>query len=421
MHKAIRNLKNAVLHRMRHSEMLAGIWRRLMWRTTVIAITGSVGKTTCRELLYQILSDQASTYKTRNNENDAYGLPRVLMGLRPWHRFAVIEVAASGVGTLGPLARMVRPDIAIITAVARTHTDKYPDIDAIAREKSELLRYLKPNGVAIINGDDPRVAAMQTRSTQRRIAFGRESNRSVRGFDISARWPKRLGLTVASNHDVQPLQTQLVGEHWLNSVLAAYAAAQQCGVAPADIATSIRKVPPFRGRMQPILLPNGATAISDQNASRDVFEAMVAAADDAEAARKLVVLGDLNDTELNGSRARRRFAGRMVAQTFDVAVFFGQSALRARNSAIAAGMCPEKVHCATTLAEVDALLKTELKAGDLLFIKGRNLYHLNRLIYLQYGAIGCHKDTCTIRSDCEVCSHLQPQFDLATVSVVSST
>lgn len=387
-----------------------------MWRTTVIAVTGSVGKTTCRELLYQILADQGSTYKTPNNENDAYGLPTVLLGLRPWHRFAVIEVAASGVGTLGPLAQMAKPDIAIITTVARTHTSEYPDIEAIAHEKAQLLRYLKPKGIAILNGDDHRVAAMATQPSQSRVEFGCEAPRAIRASQVSAKWPARLRLTVASKNGLQDVKTQLVGAHWLNAVLAAYAAAEQCGVPTADVAAAIQKVKPFRGRMQPINLPSGAVAISDQNASRDVFEAMVAVAAEADVTRKLVVLSGLNDTQLNGSKARRRYTARAVAQTFDVAVFFGESETKARNAAVAAGMAEENVHCANSIGEVDSILRDELRVGDLLFIKGRNLYHLNRLIYTQFGAIGCQKYKCSIRIDCEICKQLRPTFDLATVT-----
>jgi len=412
MLKRIRSLKNKYIHRLQHSAWLAAIWRRLMWRTTVIAVTGSVGKTTCRELLYQILADQAPTYKTRNNENDAYGLPPVLFGLRPWHRFAVIELGASGPGTLAPLASMVSPDVAIITTVARTHTKNYPDVDAIAHEKAELLRFLKPHGVAVLNGDDERVAAMRTLPSQTRVEFGCESNRSVRAQDISAAWPQRLQLNVVTRKGQQAVNTQLVGEHWVNSVLAAFAVAEQCGVPHGQAAESIARVRPFRGRMQPISLPNGAIAISDQNASLDVLEAMISVATKANAARKIIVLSDINDTTHTSSRARRKLAGRMVAPVFDIAVFFGQSARRAQNAAIAAGMNPDNVHCMSTLGEIDTLLKRTLQSGDLLFVKGQNLHHLHRVIYMQHGAIGCSRETCSIRSDCEICSQLNPQFDL---------
>lgn len=414
-----RMLKRAAVRRLRHSTLLASLWRRMMWRTTVIAITGSVGKTTCRELLSQVLSDQGQTYRTPNNQNDAYSVPRVLLGLRPWHRFAVIELAASGPGTLGPLAKMVAPDIALITRVARTHTRNYPGIDAIAHEKAELLRYLKPTGTAVLNGDDERIAAMYTRPSQRRVEFGCAVERQVKGLDITAIWPERLRMTVRTDRAVQAIQTQLVGEHWSSAVLAAFAAAEQCGVDAASIADSMAKVKPFRGRMQPIALPNGAVAISDQNASQDVFEAMVAVANSARADRKLVVLGNLNDAHPNGSSARRKLAARIIAKTFDIAIFFGMSGSKACKAAIAAGMQPDSVFSADTLSEVDALLKAQLRKGDLLFVKGRNLLHLNRTIYLQFGTIGCMEPSCDIRSDCEICSQLQPGFDLALTSTVS--
>jgi len=414
VHRALRSRKNRILFRLRHNAWLAALWRRLMWRTTVIAVTGSVGKTTCRELLYQILADQAPTYRTRNNENDAHGLPGVVLGLRPWHRYAVIEVAASGPGTLGPLARMVRPDIAIVTAVARTHTRNYADVDAIAYEKSELLRQLKPRGTAVLNGDDPRVTTMHTLTSQSRVEFGRDPDCAVSAQDVSAVWPQRLQLTVKTGQGLQLVQTQLVGEHWTNSVLAAIAAAQQCGVKLADIAGSVARVRPFRGRMEPIRLANGATAISDQNASQDVFEAMLAVAVSAQAPRKVLVLGDLIDTDAKSTKARRRLAGRLVAPIFDFAIFYGQSAHRAQKAAVDAGMPPDSVLCAETLAEADVMLKAELRASDLLFVKGRNLQHLQRLIFMQVGPIECSKETCRIRSDCEICGELQPKFDLTT-------
>ena len=415
MLRRIRSLKHKYTHRLQHSAWLATMWRRLMWRTTVIAVTGSVGKTTCRELLYQILSDQAPTYRTRNNENDAYGLPPVLLGLRPWHRFAVIELGASGPGTLSPLAGMVLPDIAIITSVARTHTKNDPDIAAISHEKAELLRYLKPHGIAVLNGDDERVAAMHTLPSQTRVEFGRKAKRSVNAQGVSATWPQRLQLNVVTDKGTQAVQTQLVGEHWVNSVLAALAVAEQCGVTLGQAAESIKRVPPFRGRMQPIALPNGAIAITDQNASLDVLEAMISVAANANANRKIIVLGDINDTSESNSRARRKLAGRMVAPVFNMAVFFGQSAHRAQTAAVAAGMEPDNVYSISTIGEIDILLKRILQPGDLVFIKGQNLHHLNRLIYMQHGAIGCTKDTCPIRSDCEICSQLRPQFDLDTV------
>jgi len=118
----------------------AWLWRRLMLRTTVIAITGSIGKTTTGECLAAILSAHAPTHATRNNENDSFGVPRTLLRMRPWQRFAVIEVAAGDPGGTRPYARLVRPDVAIVLALAPTHTDLFPDLDAIAARRPSSSR-----------------------------------------------------------------------------------------------------------------------------------------------------------------------------------------------------------------------------------------------------------------------------------------
>jgi UDP-N-acetylmuramoyl-tripeptide--D-alanyl-D-alanine ligase len=392
--------------RVRHNVWLAGLWRRLMWRTTVIAVTGSVGKTTCRELLYRILADQAPTHVTLNNENDEHGLPPNLWRLRPWHRFAVIEVAASGPGTLGPLARAVRPDIAIVTAVKRTHTNRYRDIDEIAQEKAELVRALRRSGTAVLNGADLRVAAMGNECKGRVATFGESGEHDVRGSQIDARWPSRLRLVVETKEESVRIETQLVGTHWVNSVLASVATAHLCGVSLADSARSIAAMPPFRGRMQPIALPNGAVAINDANASLDVLDAMLEVARQAGAIRKVLVLDDLNDTDSNHTRKRRELAGELVSPIFDLVLFYGPSAHRARASAIRHGMRPDSVATAERLTDADAWLRQQLRRGDLVFVKGRNLHHLNRLPLMQMHPVACTLDTCQIRKDCEVCPAL---------------
>ena len=231
-----------------------------MWRTTVIAVTGSVGKTTCRELLYRMLTDHAPTFKTNNNENDAHSVPRTLLRIRPWHRYAVIELAANGPDTLAPLARMVRPDIAIVTAVARTHTMNYDDIQAIAHEKAALLRHLNPRGVAILNGDDPLVCAMPTGKDQKRVLFGRGKQHDVQASDVTAVWPERLRLKIAAAQDQCVVQTQLVGEHWTNSVLAATAAAVQCGIPLTDAVAAVERV-------QTLSRPNAALGVAQRRDS----------------------------------------------------------------------------------------------------------------------------------------------------------
>src|SRR5262249_11178223 len=138
------------------SAALVFAWRRLMVRTTVIAITGSVGKTTAKECLAAALGGD-QVVKTFQNQNDRFGLPKTIRAMRPWHRFAVIELGTQGPGEMRRLARLAKPDIAVVLCVARTHTDKFKDLDATAAEKAELVRALSPRGIAVLNADHSRV------------------------------------------------------------------------------------------------------------------------------------------------------------------------------------------------------------------------------------------------------------------------
>ena len=161
----IRSMRNIPVMPFRWIRLtLSYLWRRMMLRTTVIAITGSTGKTTAKECLAAVLQRHGRTLKTFRNQNDQLGVPRTILAMRPWHRFAVVEVATGKPGDIRRSARVLKPDIAIILGVGRTHTDKFRTLDDTAAEKSALLDYLPRRGAVILNGDDQRVSAMAARS-----------------------------------------------------------------------------------------------------------------------------------------------------------------------------------------------------------------------------------------------------------------
>lgn len=396
----------------RAEPLLLRLWRRLMFRTTVIAITGSVGKTTAKEVLAAILAGSGRTLKTRNNENDVDGVPRTVRALRPWHRFAVIEVGTSKPGTIAQSAALVRPDIAVVLGVARTHTNVFGNLEATAREKAELLRQLPSGGIAILNADDPRVSAMRPGPGARLVTFGTGPDAEVRALEATSRWPDRLAIEVACGDRATRVQTRLVGTHWTGSVLAAIAAARACGVPLEDIAPRITTVEPFAARMQPVTLPNGAIVIRDEaNGSPDTLEAMLAVLGDARARRRVLVFSDLSDSRLS-PRRRLRDMGHKAAELTDLAVFVGDYAQHAVRGAIDKGMDGNACHAVAGPREAAMLLRGELRSGDLVFLKGRATDHLSRILFAQFGTIGCWTERCTRRRPCEFCNRLAPGFDL---------
>lgn len=390
----------------------AFVWRRLMFRTTVIAITGSVGKSTTKECLAAILSGQGQTVKTMHNQNDMFGVPRTIFSMRPWHRYAVIEAGAGIPGYMRRFSRLLKPDIAIVLCVARTHTDVFPTLEDTAREKAELLRHLRRGGTAILNGDDARVRPMAARCQGNVVLFGQDATCDMVAENVDATWPGRLVFVARSQSCRTPVQTQLVGTHWVNTALAALAAAHACGVPLPTAARALASVPPFAGRMQPVALPNGAVAIRDEeNASPDTYEAMLKVLREARAGRKVLVLSDISDKKTR-PRNRLREIGRMAAELVDVALFVGEHARHAARAAVDAGMDPANCHTSISLERAAGLLRTETGPGDLVFVKGRMTHHLSRLVLAQFGEIGCWTTACRLKPLCDVCGQLRPAFDL---------
>jgi UDP-N-acetylmuramoyl-tripeptide--D-alanyl-D-alanine ligase len=392
---------------------LAYVWRRLLFRTTFIAITGSVGKTTTKECLAAILEAHFPTVKTRLNNNDRRGVPRSILAVRPWHRYAVLEVATDEAGLMRRHGRLVRPDVAVVLAVARTHTAAFPSIEHTAAEKREIILSLRPGGVAILNAEDPRVLAMASHAPCRVKTFGRAVGLDLWAEDVSSRWPSRLSLTAHAGSEAQRIETSLVGVHWVNSILAAVLTAQQCGVSLSDAARALASVPPFPGRMQPVRLPGGAVVLRDEyNSSPPTLEAALRAFESFEAKRRVLVISGFSDSPKN-SRSRMKELGTIAARVAALAVFVNREHGRhAVKAAIAAGMAPDRALAFSELQDAARYLAATLEDGDLVLVKGRTTDHLSRLIYAQFGPIGCWKLRCRKTITCDFCEELRPSSRL---------
>jgi len=265
----------------------AFLWRTVLFRTTFIAIS--------KECLAAILASAGPTVKTLGNDNGRRGVPRTILRARPWHRYVVIEIGTDRPGNLvrgaflirpdvieigtdrpGNLVRgafLIRPDVAVILRVARTHTREFQSLEKTAADKAKLVRFLRRGGVAVLNGEDERVAAMASLVRGRVVRFGSSPAADVWASGASSVWPSRLTFRLCSGGESHVVHTQLVGTHWIPAVAGAAAAATACGVGLAQAAAALGNVPPFPGRMQPAPLPGGAVMLRDDyNGSIDSLE-----------------------------------------------------------------------------------------------------------------------------------------------------
>lgn len=392
--------------RTRLNAVRAYLWRRMLPRTTFIAVSGSVGKTTTKELLANILEQFAPTARTPGNCNHRkFGGPEAtLLSVRPKHRFAVIEAGIERPGDMRSVARLIKPDIAVMLDVKRCHTNVFRNVEAIAREKGELLKSLRRNSDAVINQDNPLVVSMLENCRARSIGFGRSELAAIRLLEARSVWPSRLQLTFEFDGRKYEIHTRLVGEHWTNSVLAALGVAVRCDIPIQDAIRAMEKIEPFWARMQPVTLPgSGAVLIRDEwNGSIDTFEAAFRFLQQAQAQRKIVVASDYSDssTKLRG-RANR--LGKWVAQIADLAVFVGDYAERSVSAAVREGMSPDHAHSFVTLSGATEFLRRNLNPGDLVLLKGQANHHLSRIYLGLLGPVSCTTLSCSRQFLCDRC------------------
>ncbi len=240
------------------------VWRRMLTRTTVTAITGSTGKTTAKECLAAILSRRSPVLSTIGNAAGRRGLPRTLLRARRSHRFVVAEVAILKRGIMWRSAALLRPDIVVMLVVNWQHSINFRNPDAIAAEKAKLLDRLPRDGRAVLNRDDARVAAMARPEKFRVSTFGTTPAADVWADDVSGGWPERLEFRVHAGGESQRVRTKLVGTRWVTSVVAAIAAARQCGVSLEEAAGALEDKEPFTARLEPVRLPSGAKLLRDE-------------------------------------------------------------------------------------------------------------------------------------------------------------
>jgi len=383
---------------------VASLLRRLLFRTTMIAITGSNGKTTATRYLAAILSAEAPTQWTRLNRNNAAGVTETIAFCRPWStRYAVFEIGLGYPGTIARLAGLVRPHIAVELSVFLEHRSAMKTLEATAREKAELLKFLQPGGTAVLNMDDPLVAGMTVPPGRDIVRVGSGPDNDVRCGEIVSAWPQLLRFTVFTNGDRRDIRTRLLGEHWVGPLLSCIAVAVRLGVPLERIAHAIEQVPPYPGRMQVVELPSGAIAIRDEfKGSQHTIDSAFEVLRKAEAGRKFLVFGDVAETK---EKPRKRLAriGRTAAAMTDFAVFVGDNAHHGRRGALNAGMDEGHALAFSEYEQAADFLRPVLGPGDVILFKASWGNSLTRVFFSLIGEVRCRISDCKRPMVCDDC------------------
>jgi UDP-N-acetylmuramoyl-tripeptide--D-alanyl-D-alanine ligase len=357
---------------------------RKAWGRKICGITGSVGKTTTKEILAALLGTKLRVLKTQGNFNNEYGLPLTLFRLEDSDEAAVLEMGMSFPGELRRLAAIALPDVAIELRVTPAHLLNFSSVDEIALAKRELVEGLSgANSLAVLNADDPRVAAMGAVAPGRVVFYGVEKEAEYKAEDIEDRGALGSAFTLVHNGKRSRIEMSLPGRHVVLNAVAAIAAASEwgIGVAEAQNIFPTLRTPSMRGEL--IRFTNGFALINDSyNSSPAALQAMTnLLAATPGFRRRILAAGEMR--ELGPSSAQlHREGGEFAAKTgkMDFVIGVQGDAAQLVEGAVAAGVRREATKFFQTPQDAAQFLVGFVQPGDLLLVKGSRGVKMERIV-----------------------------------------
>lgn len=366
-------------------------WWRTRASVRVVAITGSTGKTLAKEIVADVLARTLRVLRSEGNLNSETGLPMTLLNLEPQHEVAVLEMGMYAEGDIARLAQIARPEVGVVLAVHPTHLERAGSLAAIGRAKQELPAALPADGLAVLNADDPRVAAMRDATAAPVRTFGLSAAADVRATQVESHGLDGTTFVLHAPWAVRHLTSATPGRHLVPHALAAVAVAEHFGVPFDEVAAALALGSRAPHRMAHAEAAGGAIIIDDTyNASPE----SVAAALDflAETAlapgrRRYAVLGDMLELGPDEERLHRAVGAR-AAGFVDGLVAVGERGRWIGEAARAAGLV--RVSTARDADEALPLVERELApgVGDLVLVKGSRGVELDRLVTALIGGGG---------------------------------
>jgi UDP-N-acetylmuramoyl-tripeptide--D-alanyl-D-alanine ligase len=348
----------------------------------VVAITGSNGKTTTKEMCASILSVRAPCLHTFGNLNNQFGLPLTLLRRRPDDASVVVEIGMNHRGEIAPLAAIARPRVAVITNVGTAHIENLGSREEIAAEKGDLVASLGATGTAVLPADDAFAMSQAKRCRGAVLAFGSGPAADVRAEQRVALAERGFAFELVTPAGRAAVQVEGLGETTIANALAAAAAAWAAGATLDEIATGLARFRGVAGRMEPRRLPRNIILINDTyNANPQSMDvALRSLAELKGRARGLAVLGDMGELGHTAESAHRA-TGRLVADLgLDFLFTLGERAREIAAGALEAGMDPSRVRTGDDHAEVTAAVREVLQGDDWVLVKGSRSMRMERVV-----------------------------------------
>ncbi|MDQ1571213.1 MAG: UDP-N-acetylmuramoyl-tripeptide--D-alanyl-D-alanine ligase [Actinomycetota bacterium] len=349
---------------------------------TVVAVTGSNGKTTTKNLLRAILSEHGATVAPQGSFNNHVGAPISMLGIDEATRYLIVEMGASGAGEIARLVAIARPDIGIVLKVGLAHAGEFGGIDAVQRAKAEMVEKLPATATAILNADDDRVAAMASETAAHVRWFGLSESADVRAEDVEAS-VDGTAFTLVAGATRLPVRMRILGEHHVLNALAALSVANELGLDLATAIAAVEAVPRAeRWRMELLRAPSGAVVINDAyNASPDSMAAALKTLAQIRTPtdRTVAVLGEMAELGEYANEEHDRIGRLVVRLNVQKLIVVGHAARHIHNAAGLEGSWDGESVLVDTPEQAYDLLRDNLGAGDIVLVKSSKSANLRFL------------------------------------------
>jgi UDP-N-acetylmuramoyl-tripeptide--D-alanyl-D-alanine ligase len=346
----------------------------------LIGITGSAGKTTTKEMIATLVSTERRTWKSWGNFNNQIGAPLCLDNMPDDAEVVVSEMGMNHAGEIAEIAGLMRPHIGVYTNIAPVHIEFFGTIEGIAAAKRELLENLTPGGTVVVNNDNEHVVRISSDYAGPKVTYGIDHPAGYRATNIRERGLLGTRFTLEAEGGARELELALPGRHNLDNLLAAIATARAVGISWDGIERGVLGVKPAYHRG--VIIPwRGATIYDDTyNSNPYALSRALELMTQAEAAgRRIAVIGDM--LELGEQELQfHRDAGKSVPRSIDVVVGVGKRTAALLDGAREAGFDAGALHHFATAEEAGEFLKGEVRAGDLVLIKGSRGVGLDRAV-----------------------------------------
>ena len=359
---------------------LLAAWHRARFAIPVVAVTGSNGKTTTKELVAGVLGARWHVLKPASSFNNQWGLPLTLLRLAPEHQALVVEIGTNRPGEVAYLAEVARPTVGVVTNVAAVHTEFLGSLEGVREEKAALVRAVGPEGWVVLNADDPRVAGMAREAHGHVVAYGRAAGARVRVAGEAVEDARGLAFTLEADGARAPVRLAFAGGHNVVNALAAAAVGVALEWPLAEIARGLEGVRPVAGRC--VWRDAGPVRVLDDTYNANPVSLRAAldavAAGHAPGNRLVVVLGDMLELGPITEEAHREAGRAVVAAGAALLVGVGRHMREAVEAARDAGL--GDTHHVMTFEDTVAHLLKRLAPGDTVLVKGSRGMRMERVV-----------------------------------------